>query len=91
MELIKFEDYIAKYNYPLCATIGSFDGIHLGHQSLMKDVVNTAINKGLKSAVVTFEPHPLTVINQTVRFNITQLEEKALIIKELGIDFLVNI
>ena len=59
MELIKFTDYIQKYNYPLAATIGSFDGIHLGHQTLMKRVVESANINKYKSAVITFEPHPL--------------------------------
>lgn len=91
MELIKFEDYILKYNSPLAATIGSFDGIHLGHQSLMKEVVETAIKNNCKSAVITFEPHPLTIIKNVVRQNITSLEEKSLIIEKLGIDFLIII
>ena len=91
MELIKFEDYILKYNSPLAATIGSFDGIHLGHQSLMKEVVETAIKNNCKSAVITFEPHPLTIIKNVVRQNITSLEEKCLIIEKLGIDFLIII
>ena len=44
-------------------TIGNFDGIHLGHRALINTVVNEAKAKGLRSALVTFEPHPQEIIN----------------------------
>ena len=61
MELIKFEEYIKKYNHKIVATIGSFDGIHLGHQELIKITVDKAKELKIYSAVITFDPHPLNV------------------------------
>lgn len=43
-------------------TIGNFDGVHLGHQALIKIVLNKAAELGLCSAAVTFNPHPLQVL-----------------------------
>ena len=43
---------------PCIATIGNYDGIHLGHQSLINHVISESRAKNLESAVITFEPHP---------------------------------
>jgi len=43
---------------PCVLAIGNFDGIHLGHQALLKKLMQTAKEQGLSSAVMTFEPHP---------------------------------
>ncbi len=39
-------------------TIGNFDGVHLGHQALLREIVTQAKSRGLISTVVTFDPHP---------------------------------
>jgi riboflavin kinase/FMN adenylyltransferase len=44
-------------------TVGTFDGVHLGHQQVIKEVVSRARRSGRKSVLVTFEPHPLEVVN----------------------------
>ena len=43
---------------PCALTIGNFDGVHLGHQALLAEVRDAASRLGIKSAVMTFEPHP---------------------------------
>ncbi len=43
-------------------TIGNFDGIHLGHQEILKNATRIAHSENLKSALLTFEPHPLKII-----------------------------
>ena len=43
---------------PIALAIGNFDGVHLGHQALLQDLVAVANQKALTSAVMTFEPHP---------------------------------
>lgn len=91
MELINFDDYILKYNFPLAVTIGSFDGIHIGHQELIKTTKSIAKNKSYKSAVITFDPHPLTVLKNEERSNISSLLEKFEIIEKFNIDFLIII
>ncbi|HEY6155836.1 MAG TPA: bifunctional riboflavin kinase/FAD synthetase [Gemmatimonadales bacterium] len=45
------------------ATVGTFDGIHRGHQAVLDDVVRRARARGLASLLVTFDPHPLEVVN----------------------------
>lgn len=68
-------------------TIGTFDGIHLGHQQIINQVLSIADNKSCKSVVVTFEPHPRTVIkgNDTIPL-LTVLEEKIEIFESFGLD-----
>jgi riboflavin kinase/FMN adenylyltransferase len=44
-------------------TIGTFDGVHLGHREILKDLADRAAARSMPSAVVTFTPHPLAVVN----------------------------
>lgn len=48
--------------------LGNFDGVHLGHAELIKNAVQSAREKGIPKGVVTFYPHPLTVINPELQF-----------------------
>ena len=53
----------ARHNFGPCAiTIGNFDGVHVGHQSLLAETVGFAKAKNLSPAVLTFDPHPATVV-----------------------------
>ena len=72
--------------------LGNFDGIHKGHQVLIKKAVKTAEEKGIKSAVFTFSNHPRNVIagNSVVR-NIIYEDEKIEILEEMGVDYLFSI
>ncbi len=45
-----------------CATIGNYDGIHLGHQAILRAVVSSARARGCPSILVTFDPHPLSIV-----------------------------
>lgn len=47
-------------NEKLCCAIGNFDGVHLGHQQL----INKSKEFNLKSAVLTFSPHPFTILKK---------------------------
>lgn len=72
-------------------TIGSFDGIHRGHQQLLARIRRLAERRGGESVVITFDPHPRTVLfpnNDSLRLLTTTLE-KANYCEELGIDHLV--
>src|SRR5918999_3597485 len=44
-------------------TVGSFDGVHLGHQAVLREIARRAEQAGRASVLVTFEPHPLEVVN----------------------------
>ena len=91
MELIKFEEYIKRYNSPLVVTIGSFDGIHLGHKELISKTVSRSKELDVKSAVITFDPHPLTVVSNSKHTYITSIIDKAKLISDFGIDYLIVI
>lgn len=81
-----FSDYIKVPN--AIVTIGTFDGVHLGHQAILKDMVHTAKEIGGETVVITFYPHPRQVLNidsSNLRFINTQ-EEKLKHLEKLGID-----
>jgi riboflavin kinase/FMN adenylyltransferase len=77
---------------PSHATIGSFDGIHRGHQALLKPLIAGARAAGAASVLVTFEPHPRCVIDPDhCPQLLTTLEEKTWLLDQLGLDHLVVI
>ncbi len=72
------------------ATIGTFDGIHIGHQKILNSLVISAKENNLKSVVITFDPHPRKIINQKNSVElINTIEEKKEKLKTLGIDYLI--
>jgi riboflavin kinase/FMN adenylyltransferase len=72
-------------------TIGSFDGLHLGHQALIRSLVEGARAEKLPSVVVTFYPHPSVVLRgRHPSFYITLPEEKAARLSALGVDHIVT-
>jgi riboflavin kinase/FMN adenylyltransferase len=67
-------------------TIGTFDGVHLGHQFLIKKVLEISFEEGLKSVVITFDPHPRSVLDTQYKpFIITSNSKKSQLIKSFGI------
>ncbi|KSU62558.1 bifunctional riboflavin kinase/FMN adenylyltransferase [[Bacillus] enclensis] len=75
---------------PMVLALGYFDGIHKGHQRVIKTAVQSAGDQHLHSAVMTFDPHPSVVLghkHKHIHF-ITPLEDKKEIISNLGVDYL---
>lgn len=73
-------------------TIGKFDGVHLGHQALISDLVETAEEHGIASVVVTFDRHPDALLNPSaVRQPITGPIQKQFLIREAGADGLLTL
>lgn len=71
-------------------TIGSFDGVHLGHRRILSQVVERAQAMGGESMVLTFEPHPRKVVAPDKPLGLlTPLEEKLRLITEAGISHTV--
>ncbi|MCR5018531.1 MAG: riboflavin biosynthesis protein RibF, partial [Bacteroidales bacterium] len=70
------------------ATIGFFDGVHLGHRRVIETLVSRARETGREAVVVTFWPHPRAVLQQDARDLrlLTTLEEKKQMLKALGVD-----
>lgn len=84
-----FDDYQKVAN--AIVTIGTFDGVHLGHQTILKDMVRVAKEIKGESVVVTFYPHPRQVLridDGNLRFITTQ-EEKIRLLENIGIDNLI--
>jgi len=72
--------------------LGNFDGVHKGHQELIARTVKSAEVAGLRSAVFTFSNHPKNVLSKRIKVkSILYTDEKALVIKSLGVDYLFNI
>jgi len=72
-------------------TIGSFDGVHLGHQALLRDLVAGAHAAGLAAAVLTFHPHPAVVLNKRAAFSyLNSPEGKLNLLAGLGVDIVIT-
>ena len=71
-------------------TIGSFDGIHLGHEKILKKLKKEAIKDNLLSVILTFDPHPRTILKHEKSIkSINLIEEKKDILKKFKIDIVV--
>ena len=69
------------------ATVGTFDGVHRGHQAVLAEIVRRARARGLASLVVTFDPHPLEVVNPAAAPRLLTLpDEKRELVTALGLD-----
>lgn len=74
------------------ATMGSFDGVHRGHQVLLQQTVALARIRGVESVVITFEPHPRYVLGTAGNMKLlTTLDEKLFLMERAGIDNVVVI
>ena len=69
-------------------SIGNFDGIHIGHQAIVKRVVQKAHSKNIPSVITTFEPHPHEFFTPESTDRIMGLREKYLALQELNPDYL---
>lgn len=71
-------------------TIGTYDGLHIGHQKILNKLVKTARKKQLESVVLTFFPHPRQVLQKNTDLKlIDTMEEKIEAMEGLGIDTLI--
>jgi riboflavin kinase / FMN adenylyltransferase len=75
---------------PSVLTIGTFDGVHLGHQRLIGTVVERARERGVRAVVLTFDPHPRAVLApQSTPPRITTVDDEAALMATLGVDLLI--
>jgi riboflavin kinase/FMN adenylyltransferase len=69
-------------------TVGTFDGVHLGHIECIRRLVERARNVGAPSLLVSFDPHPLDIVNPSAApLLLTTTEEKLEVIAETGVDY----
>ena len=71
-------------------TIGTFDGVHLGHQQIIKQLIDTSQQSKLKSVLLTFFPHPRMVLQPDIPMRLIQtIEERERALRKTGLDYLV--
>ena len=77
-------------NKPAVITIGTFDGVHIGHKKIIKRLVKDAKKENLESVILTFFPHPRMVLQKDANIKlINTIEERGDILEKLGIDSLL--
>ena len=87
MKIITHTDTIPQ---PTVATIGFFDGVHLGHRHLIDDVRTIAAERKLATAVVTFDAHPRQVLQQDfIPQLLSTTDEKLERLAATGVDYCV--
>ncbi len=70
-------------------TVGTFDGVHLGHRKIIEDLVQRSKDVSGVTTLVTFDPHPREILLQQSLPRLTTIEERAAILSSLGLDRMV--
>ena len=79
----------AHSSYPTILTLGTFDGIHLGHKTIISKLTGESKKNNLRSIILTFFPHPRNVVSFEKIKSISTLDEKIEIFSKLEIDELI--
>jgi riboflavin kinase/FMN adenylyltransferase len=90
MQLFHAFDEITQPLSSVC-TVGTFDGVHLGHQQLIHSVVSDAKARGVQAAIITFFPHPRIVLGRAPAKYLTLPSEKADAMAALGVAIIVQL
>ncbi len=91
MNIFDENSNIEKYKNTV-VTIGTFDGVHKGHQQILNRMIEFSKERNFRNFVITFEPHPRTVVSRKFDIRLlTTLNEKIEIFKSLNIDNLMVI
>ncbi len=87
MRTIKDIEKVMGLRRPPCLTIGTFDGVHLGHQAVIGRVIDEATRRGLTSVVMTFDPHPRISLGKGASPPLlTCTRHKLSLLEELGVN-----
>ncbi len=78
-------------NQSTIVTIGNFDGVHIGHQTLLKTMCKHASDHSAKTIVITFEPHPQKILKGSKHKPLTTPKDKFSLLKKLGIDLIFQL
>jgi len=71
---------------PCALVVGNFDGVHMGHQAVLREAVEAARAASLATSVLTFDPHPAAVVGSGAPPRLTTMERRSELIGELGVD-----
>lgn len=91
MKIVKNLESLNEDGHKFAVTIGNFDGVHLGHQNILKLILQECEKEGLELVVVTFEPHPIQILKPRNHFLINSFIEKRELLKNVGIKYLCEI
>jgi riboflavin kinase / FMN adenylyltransferase len=81
---------VSSFGSPSVLTIGNFDGVHIGHQELIRQAVAKARDFGVPAVVFTFEPHPLMVLRPELKLRrLFDADDRREQLEKLGVDILV--
>ncbi len=75
----------------LCLAIGNFDGIHEGHREIIENLIKQTKTSNLKSAILSFTPHPKIFFKKQKNFMINSQSKKKEILEDLGLDYLIDL
>jgi len=71
--------------------IGTFDGVHLGHQAILRELITGAHAEHVPAVVLTFDPHPVAVLRpDKAPPTLTDAEERAALFEQLGVDIVIT-
>tara|TARA_B100000795_G_scaffold110578_1_gene81715 strand:+ start:147 stop:1079 length:933 start_codon:yes stop_codon:yes gene_type:complete len=71
-------------------TIGTFDGVHFGHQKILEKLVSEAKEAGKKAILLTFFPHPRMILQKNATIELLNtIDERAALLKKTGLDYLI--
>ncbi len=91
MKWIHSQDQALPHFKSSVLTIGNFDGVHLGHQKLMKELTEQGVKSNAPSVVCTFKPHPRTILNPGQPHpRLFDYRDQAEVMEKLGIDYLIE-
>ena len=91
MQLIRTIEQLSECHRPSVVSIGNYDGVHLGHQHVIKTLLEQSKRLNAPSTVVTFEPLGKEFFNPKSIARLTSLDEKAKLLFDLGVDQVVCI
>lgn len=87
-----YYDWDQQLSDPVWVTIGNFDGVHLGHQSLIQKLIAQAKSEQVKSMAVTFWPHPRELFSKEfVGFYLNNSQEKNFLLEKTGLDSILSL
>ncbi|HFC93216.1 MAG TPA: bifunctional riboflavin kinase/FAD synthetase [Leucothrix mucor] len=89
--LINHKQYANEFAGGCVASIGNFDGLHLGHQKLLADLAKKSNELNLPSTIISFEPLPAEFFMPTPPTRIYPLRDKVRLLNQLGVDYYMNL
>ena len=68
-------------------TVGNYDGIHLGHQDVLKHIISVGKKENIPSCLITFDPNPAYVLSKSSKpMNLQDIDSKLVVLEEMGLD-----